>query len=215
MKYKAKQDMTLAEPNKMATNSKIKFDRVEALEAAMLVFWKKGYGAASLTDLTEAMSINKPSMYATFGNKEKLFVLATEHYVQSIDLQHRQFLQQVNVPLKQRLKNYLSSVIAGQCCEQTPKGCYISLCISEAAGENIPESALIKINEVSQFAYNSLVELFNKDEEAKQLNLDAEAELHACFLMTLLNGTAGMARAGKKASDLEPLLALALKGLGI
>tara|TARA_R110000868_G_scaffold171766_1_gene407527 strand:+ start:355 stop:978 length:624 start_codon:yes stop_codon:yes gene_type:complete len=207
--------MTLVDHSKMAASSKIKFDRVQALEAAMLVFWKKGYGAASLTDLTEAMGINKPSMYATFGNKEKLFVLATEHYVQSVDLQHRQFLQQANVPLKQRLKNYLSSVIAGQCCEQSPKGCYISLCVSEAAGENIPESALVKIQEVSQFAFGALVQLFKEDEEAKQLNLDVEAELHACFLMTLLNGTAGMARAGKKATELEPLLALALKGLGI
>ena len=205
----------MTEHSKVAASSKIKFDRVQALEAAMLVFWKKGFGAASLTDLTEAMGINKPSMYATFGNKEKLFVLATEHYVQSVDLQHRQFLHQANVPLKQRLKNYLSSVIAGQCCEQSPKGCYISLCVSEAAGENIPESALVKIQQVSQFAFNSLVELFKQDEEAKQLNLDVEAELHACFLMTLLNGTAGMARAGKKATELEPLLALALKGLGI
>lgn len=200
---------------KMSVNSKIKFDRTLALEAAMLVFWKKGFAGASLTDLTEAMGINKPSMYATFGNKEALFVQATEHYVQSVDLVHRQFLQQINTPLKLRLENYLGSVISGQCCEKSPKGCYISLCLSEAAGDNVPESALEKIKQVSQFAYDALVQLFKEDDEAKKLHLDRDAELNARFLMTLLNGTAGMARAGNKDTELKPLLAFALKGLGL
>jgi hypothetical protein len=44
-----------------------------ALEQALLLFWRKGYLGASLTDLTEAMGINRPSLYAAFGNKETLF----------------------------------------------------------------------------------------------------------------------------------------------
>lgn len=56
------------------------FDVDDALERAMRVFWERGYDGASLTDLTGAMGISKPSMYAAFGNKEQLFRKAVERY---------------------------------------------------------------------------------------------------------------------------------------
>lgn len=49
----------------------------------MRIFWKKGYEGASLPDLTEAMGINRPSMYSAFGNKESLFRKVMERYVQN------------------------------------------------------------------------------------------------------------------------------------
>ena len=51
-----------------------------ALEQALLLFWRKGYLGTSLTDLTEAMGINRPSLYAAFGNKETLFRKALDRY---------------------------------------------------------------------------------------------------------------------------------------
>lgn len=56
------------------------FEVEEALENAMLVFWEKGYDGASLTDLTEAMNMSRPSMYSIFGNKEELFYKALDRY---------------------------------------------------------------------------------------------------------------------------------------
>ena len=56
------------------------FDRAQALQKAMEVFWSKGYEGASLTDLTEAMGINSPSLYGAFGSKEGLFREAVELY---------------------------------------------------------------------------------------------------------------------------------------
>src|SRR5688572_17121419 len=50
------------------------FDREAALDAALEVFWEKGYESASISDLTAAMGINPPSLYAAFGDKEKLFL---------------------------------------------------------------------------------------------------------------------------------------------
>jgi len=59
------------------------FDRDKALERAMHVFWKQGYEATSLNDLTRAMRINPPSLYAAFGDKEHLYLEALERYQHS------------------------------------------------------------------------------------------------------------------------------------
>lgn len=59
------------------------FDVAEALDRAMRVFWRHGYEGTSMTDLTEAMGINRPSLYSAFGNKEQLFRKAVDHYAES------------------------------------------------------------------------------------------------------------------------------------
>ena len=56
------------------------FDRTKALSRAMELFWARGYEGASMADLTEAMGIGSPSLYAAFGSKEALFREAIEHY---------------------------------------------------------------------------------------------------------------------------------------
>ena len=58
------------------------FDADRALEAAMRVFWQKGYEGTSLSDLTAAMGISRPSLYAAFGGKEALFRKALDRYAQ-------------------------------------------------------------------------------------------------------------------------------------
>jgi AcrR family transcriptional regulator len=56
------------------------FDVKKALDHALRVFWRKGYEGASLLDLTKAMGINRPSLYAAFGSKEELFRKALDRY---------------------------------------------------------------------------------------------------------------------------------------
>lgn len=58
------------------------FDVHEALDRALLLFWKCGYEGTSLADLTQAMGISKPSLYAAFGTKEQLFRRALERYAE-------------------------------------------------------------------------------------------------------------------------------------
>jgi len=60
------------------------FDRDQALARAIAVFWSKGYEAASLADLTKAMGINPPSLYAAFGDKENLFIEAVHRYHENV-----------------------------------------------------------------------------------------------------------------------------------
>src|SRR5438094_4245993 len=52
----------------------------KALDRALKVFWRKGYQGASVLDLTKAMGINRPSLYAAFGSKEELFRKALDRY---------------------------------------------------------------------------------------------------------------------------------------
>jgi AcrR family transcriptional regulator len=58
------------------------FDRDAALEAAMLLFWRKGFAATSMNDLCDAMGVASPSLYAAFGSKEALYLEAVEHYAE-------------------------------------------------------------------------------------------------------------------------------------
>jgi AcrR family transcriptional regulator len=65
----------------MALGRPRSFDPDTALDRAMHVFWRKGYEGTSLTDLTRAMRINAPSLYAAFGNKDALFGRVIDRYV--------------------------------------------------------------------------------------------------------------------------------------
>ncbi|MGN6370330.1 MAG: TetR/AcrR family transcriptional regulator [Phycisphaerae bacterium] len=65
----------------MAKGRPRQFDEEEALDAALLLFWRRGYEGTSLAALTEAMGINMPSLYAAFGNKEALFRRVLERYL--------------------------------------------------------------------------------------------------------------------------------------
>ena len=68
-----------------------------ALEAAMRVFWEKGYEGATLGDLTDAMDINRSSLYASFGDKESLFRMAIARYAEGPAAYLKKALQQPTV----------------------------------------------------------------------------------------------------------------------
>ena len=97
------------------------FDVDEALAAALRVFWSKGYEGASLTDLTEAMGITRPSLYAAFGNKEALFRKA-------LDLYEREKLAYVGEALaaptsREVAERLLTGALEMQTSECEPRGC--------------------------------------------------------------------------------------------
>ena len=56
------------------------FDVEKVLDAALCVFWRKGYEGASYADLTEAAGVERPALYSAFGNKEALFRRALDRY---------------------------------------------------------------------------------------------------------------------------------------
>ena len=66
----------------MAVGRPRTFDTEKALDRALKIFWRKGYEGTSLPDLTKAMGISRPSLYAAFGNKEALFRRAIDRYIE-------------------------------------------------------------------------------------------------------------------------------------
>src|SRR3954463_10083608 len=109
------------------------FDVDRALEAALAVFWRKGFEGTSLPDLTEAMGINRPSLYAAFGNKEALFRKALDRYAQG----PAQYVNEaLNAPTaRQVVQQLLDGVIEMATDKRNPRGC-LMVQAALSCGEN-------------------------------------------------------------------------------
>ena len=199
----------------MVSGRKREFDEQVALTAAMEVFWQKGYSATSLSDLTGRMGINKPSLYSAFGNKESLFIKATELYINTRMKPHLEILNNTSLSLFVRLKQYLMSIVNQQCCANSPKGCYLVQCQSEIVTGDLPEQAKNLLTSTESLPKEIFVELFQHDQEAIALNIADHAEQYSLTLYTVLKGTAAMARSGAQAQDLEVVVDTCLRGLGL
>ena len=108
------------------------FDRDQALDAAVLVFWDKGYDGSSIENLTHVMGINRPSLYATFGNKRELFMQAIDRYAATHG--NRAFSAFRLEPDNRRaVERFFHASIECALAEGTPRGCLINTVATEAA----------------------------------------------------------------------------------
>jgi AcrR family transcriptional regulator len=113
------------------------FDRDAALDAAVLVFWEKGYEGTSLTDLTAAMGINRPSLYATYGNKRDLFMHAIDRYAATHGSRAFSALR-LEPDNRTAVEEFFKASIDCALVEGTPRGCLINTVATDAA-ESDPE----------------------------------------------------------------------------
>lgn len=199
----------------MPAGRKRAFDEQAALEAAMNVFWTKGYAGASLAHLTHAMGVNKPSLYSAFGNKEALFIRTTQYYIQQNMRHHLAELEADSCALGERLRRYMRSIVNLQCEQSSGRGCYLVLCQNEIAGGHIPNEAKALLEDIDTQFYTRLIHLFKEDAQARALGLANRPDENALALYTVLKGTASMARTGKKAAQLYGVIDTTLKGMGL
>jgi AcrR family transcriptional regulator len=111
------------------------FDRDAALQAAVKVFWLKGYAGASMKDLTTAMDINGPSLYATFGDKHSLFLQAIEAYTSNDACDPMVAFESepdIYLAVQKFFKEAIKHV-SGQ--QNSAKGCFLSSCVATSSGE--------------------------------------------------------------------------------
>lgn len=103
-----------------------KTDPVKALEAAMTVFWKKGFDGTSMMDLTEATGMAKPGLYSNFGDKEALFEKALNHYCTELGQPILDELQASPLPIAESLRVFLNKVADSVIDTNRPGGCFVT-----------------------------------------------------------------------------------------
>jgi AcrR family transcriptional regulator len=174
----------------------------EALAAALRVFWSKGYEGASMTELTEAMGITKPSLYAAFGNKEALFR-------KTLDLYEREKMAYVGQALaKPTAREVAEHMLRGSVENQTsscePRGC-LGVISSVACGAEA-ESIRADVHERSKVAKAALIERMEQAKTEGDLPDDVDVEALTGFLYALLQGMAVQAGAGATRAELDRLV---------
>ncbi|WP_199254638.1 TetR/AcrR family transcriptional regulator [Mycolicibacterium mengxianglii] len=184
------------------------FDEDQALDAAIDVFWRLGYEGASLAELTQAMSINKPSLYAVFGSKEKLFVRALERY----GLLYREHLDAVlaKSTAYEVIESYLRSV-----AESATQG-IVPGCLSIQGGLSCaPNNAHIPqlLAEYRQGLEDTVAKALAKTEDASPCVHDIDTAALAGYAATIGQGLAVHAAAGVEQSRLDVIVDVALAGL--
>jgi AcrR family transcriptional regulator len=112
----------------------LSFDRDTALQRAMEVFWTHGYEASTLHDLTHAMRINPPSLYAAFGDKEKLFMEVVDRYQQERRAAVlRAFEERTARQAVQRLLTEAADALARR---GAPRGCLLVMSDTNCSAES-------------------------------------------------------------------------------
>ena len=178
----------------------------QALAAALRVFWSKGYEGASLTDLTDAMGITRPSLYAAFGNKEALFRKA-------LDLYEREKLEYTRVALQQPTaravaEHIMRGALEAQTGNSEPHGC-LGVISSMACGA---EAESIKAEVVSRRAssHRAVVERFERAKAEGDLPAQVDVEGLTSYLFAILQGMAVQAGSGATREELGRLIETSL-----
>ena len=182
------------------------FDRAIALEQAMRVFWAKGYAGASMSDLTAAMGIASPSLYAAFGSKEGLYREAIALYV---DTQGGQLWQAMEAPtareaVERLLRGVVQSFTSGDC----PVGCMVMQTAIET-GDLSPElsTALCEVRATSGDAVAARLRRAVDDGEFAP---DTDIRAIGDFYATIHKGLSLSAKGGATREELDSVVTSAL-----
>jgi AcrR family transcriptional regulator len=183
------------------------FDIEDALAAALKVFWRKGYEGASLTDLTEAMGITRPSLYCAFGNKEALFKKA-------LDLYQREKLcfidQALDAPTAfEAVERILLGGLELHTNPETP-GCLgvnSVLSCQGVASESVRQELIARRLDIQ----SRLCERLQRAREEGDLGPEGDPETLAAFVMTLGQGIALQAGIGMGRETLKQVVGAALR----
>jgi TetR/AcrR family transcriptional regulator, copper-responsive repressor len=111
----------------------LKFDKNQALKSAMMLFWRNGYEGTSLSELTAAMNINRPSLYGTFGDKEKLFFQVLNLYLADYGTRGVRELSK-HSSIYEGIEGFLNCAVEQLTDSQLPPGCLIANSTLECGG---------------------------------------------------------------------------------
>jgi AcrR family transcriptional regulator len=189
--------MTSSETSAKVRGRPREFDPDQALAAALRVFWTRGYEGASMAELTEAMGITKPSLYACFGNKEALFRKA-------LDLYERDKLAYISTALaapsvRAVVERLLNGALSTHCGGSDPHGCLgvISMTAGTTVGESIREHVMARRVSSEQ----ALIGRFAQAREEGDLPAHFDPRALAQCVTTVLWGLSVAAQGGTSSRD--------------
>jgi AcrR family transcriptional regulator len=193
----------------MKTGRPREFDPEKVLDRALKVFWKKGYDGTSMSDLTEAMGINKPSLYAAFGDKESLFRKAIDRYVE-MNASHIQ--DALNEPTAQAVAQKLwTSPLANCANSRGPRGCFL---VQGSLASSDTSQALQRavINQRNK-GEDAIRERFERAVVDGDLPPNTNAADLARFVSTMTYGLAVQAASGVSIEDLQAVAEIAIQSI--
>jgi AcrR family transcriptional regulator len=183
------------------------FDAEKALDRALKVFWKKGYEGASLPDLTKAMGINRPSLYAAFGNKEELFRKAMDRYLEGPACHVNEALAE---PTARRVvERLLDGAIAMVTDPKNPRGCFM-VQGALACGDDA-DPLRREMTKRRAALETALRERFERAKSEKDLPVGADAAALARYVTIVTHGMAVQAAGGVGADQLRQAAEIALR----
>jgi AcrR family transcriptional regulator len=170
------------------------FDRDAALERAIEVFWRQGYEGTSIADLTRAMRINPPSLYAAFGDKEHLYLEAVERYQRGRRDELAPFLDQAPTA-REGVARLLHEAARVYAQPDAPRGCMLTLSCTACADASM-QSELAKRRAVAKKTLKARIDRgLRAGELARGTDTDALAEFYTTVLKGLaLQATDGASR---------------------
>jgi len=183
------------------------FDADEALDRALEVFWARGYEGATLPELTRAMGINRPSLYAAFGNKEELFRKALDRYLAGPQGFMAEALKEPTA--RAVAEAIFSGFIRMQRGRDRARGCLV-VQGALACGEEA-EPVRRELARLRQAAVTAFRERFERAVQDGDLPKGTDCAGLARYVATVLNGLAVQAASGATEKDLRLVSALAMQ----
>ncbi len=183
------------------------FDRAAALQAAVQVFWLRGYEGSSVSDLTQAMGINAPSLYAAFGCKEALFEEALAFYEASEGAAPQRLLQEA-ATAKQGFAALLRFYASYYVNTDHPPGCMAVLSAIVGAPENKSVRALMTRSR--RTAMQTFADRIRRGQAEGDVPKSADAMAMAMFYTTLAQGMSIQARDGATRKQLQATVEAAI-----
>jgi AcrR family transcriptional regulator len=182
------------------------FDVEKALDAALCVFWRKGYEGASYADLTEATGVERPGLYSAFGNKEALFRLALKRY-------YERYLDHVPKALQlPTAREVAAGIMYGAIDVNTRYPDHLG-CLGiqgVLAGSDEAEPVRQVLIEARAAGEARLRERFERAKTEGDLAETADPEALAAFVLTVIHGMAVQAKAGFSREKLQAIAEQAL-----
>jgi AcrR family transcriptional regulator len=183
------------------------FDTHVALDAALQVFWKKGYEGTSLSDLTRAMGIERPSLYATFGNKEELFRKVLDRYACTVSEFATDALNQPTA--RAVVERLLMGNVEAIADPHSPAGC---LLVSAAlSGGDESEPIRRELNLRRRAAETALRKRLQRAKVEGDLPAEADPGDLASYVLTVAHGMAVRAKSGARRAELRRVAQTALR----